>query len=146
MKQRCLSVARPWRFEPYPRLLGLVAVKTERMGTQEAMGQVGARDLGLQARDIEQTGGSPGVDKLLFGQPRPRTEVGEVALYGARPDAHELGRVSNGSAGGTKAARTSIWRCVACGERAPRRYPSLMRAAWPRRPIRLGPRWACRRL
>ena len=48
--------------------------------------------MGLQARDHEPPSSSPGIDQLLGGQARPRTQVGEVALHGAGADAHELGR------------------------------------------------------
>ena len=60
-------------------------------------------DLRLKARRLktwydEPTSGPSGVDQLLGGEARPRTQVGEVALRGTRPNAHELGGVLDGSA------------------------------------------------
>ena len=43
--------------------------------------------------------GPSSIDQLLGGKTRPRTEVGEVALHRARPDAHELGGGLDGPAG-----------------------------------------------
>jgi len=54
----------------------------------------------LQARHDEPSLGASAVDQLLGRKPRPRTEVGEVTLHGARPDAHELGRLLDRPAGG----------------------------------------------
>ena len=58
--------------------------------------------MGFQTRYEEPSGSSSGVDELLGGKTRPRTQVGEVTLHGARPDAHELGGVLNGSARGNE--------------------------------------------
>ena len=54
----------------------------------------------LETRDDEPAASPPGVDQLLGGKTRPRTQVGEVALHGARADADELGCVLDGSASG----------------------------------------------
>ncbi len=55
--------------------------------------------LGLEARHDKPTGGSSGVDQLLGRETGPRTEVGEVPFHSTWPDAHDLGRVSDGSTG-----------------------------------------------
>ena len=54
----------------------------------------------LKARDDESPGSSSGVDQLLGGQARPRSQVGQVALDGARSDADEFRRVRDRSASG----------------------------------------------
>jgi len=56
--------------------------------------------VGLQARDHKPTASPSGVDQLLGCKARPGTEVCEVALHGAGPNAHELGRVRDRPAGG----------------------------------------------
>ena len=48
---------------------------------------------GLRTRGDKSPSGSSRVDKLLGGKTRPRTQVGEVTFHGARPNAHEFGRV-----------------------------------------------------
>jgi hypothetical protein len=54
----------------------------------------------LKARDNEPSLGSSAVDQLLRDKARPRATVGEVTLHGARPDAHELGGLVDGTTGG----------------------------------------------
>ena len=48
------------------------------------------RTFGLETWDNEPPGCPTGVDQLLGREPRSRTQVGEVTLHGARPDAHEI--------------------------------------------------------
>ena len=55
---------------------------------------------GLQGRDDEPARGAPRVDQLLGREARPRPQVGEVTLHGARTDAHELGGVLDTPASG----------------------------------------------
>jgi len=54
----------------------------------------------LQGRHHKPPRGPSSVDERLGGKPRPRTQVGEVTLRGARSDAQELGRVLDGSTSG----------------------------------------------
>ena len=54
----------------------------------------------LQARNDEPAARPAGVDQLFRREAGPRTQVGEVTLHSARPDAHELGRVEDGSTSG----------------------------------------------
>jgi hypothetical protein len=56
--------------------------------------------MGLQARHDEASASPSGVDQLLGREARSRPQVGEVTLHGARPNAHELGRVLDRPAGG----------------------------------------------
>jgi len=65
------------------------------------LGELGAnRSARLQARDNEPTGSPSGVDQLLGAGAGPRTQVGGVTFDRPRPDAHEVGRVRDKSAGG----------------------------------------------
>jgi hypothetical protein len=56
----------------------------------------------LKARDNEPTRRPSGVDQLLGGETRSRSQVGEVALHRARSDSHEVSGVLDRSAGGDK--------------------------------------------
>jgi len=49
------------------------------------------RSARLQTRDDEPSSGPARVDQLIGGQASPRTQVGEVAFSGARPNADEGG-------------------------------------------------------
>jgi hypothetical protein len=49
--------------------------------------------MGFEARDPQAPFGSSGVDQLLGSEARPRTQVGEMTLHGARSDAHKVGSV-----------------------------------------------------
>jgi hypothetical protein len=82
--------------------------------------------MGLKARDDEPIGCPSRVDQLLGGKTRPRTQVGEVTLRGARPNAHKLRGVLDRPTGHHEGRKPSIWRCVGFGEGAPRRYLSLI--------------------
>ena len=53
----------------------------------------------LKARDNEPPGSPPDVDQLFGGETRFGTQVGEVALRGARSDGHQVGRVWDRPAG-----------------------------------------------
>jgi hypothetical protein len=55
-------------------------------------------DGGVQTRDNEPTAGGTDVDQLLGGEARLRPQVSEVALRGARSDAHELSRTRHRAA------------------------------------------------
>jgi hypothetical protein len=48
---------------------------------------------GFETRDDEPTGSPSGVDQLYGRETGLRTQVGEVALRGARLNAHQHGRV-----------------------------------------------------
>ena len=64
---------------------------------------IGAARLGSKLGTTNQPPASPpGVDQLLGRQPRPRTQVRQVTFDGARPDAHDFGRVWDGSASGNE--------------------------------------------
>ncbi len=52
----------------------------------------------FQGGDEEPASGTSSVDQLLEGQTRSRPKVTEMTLDGARPDAHQLGGVLDGSA------------------------------------------------
>jgi hypothetical protein len=58
----------------------------------------GARLVGLETRDNEPTLGPSTVDQLLGREAYPRTQVGQVSFHRTRPNAHEVGCVSDGSA------------------------------------------------
>ena len=62
------------------------------------LGDVSLRE--LQTRNDEPSGSSSCVDQLFGRKTRPRPQVGEVTLYGARSNAQERGRIQNGSASG----------------------------------------------
>lgn len=68
------------------------------LGGNDALGRF--RSLGFQTRDHQPTFSSSGVDELLSGETRFRTQVGEVTLDGAWTDANELGGVVDGSTSG----------------------------------------------
>jgi len=53
----------------------------------------------LQTRHHQSTLRPPAVDQLLGCEPGARSQVGEVALRRARPDADARGRISHGTAG-----------------------------------------------
>ena len=65
----------------------------QRVGTGSGL-------LRLETRDDEPTGGPSGVDQLYRRETGLRTQVGEVTFRSARPDAHELRSVPDGSTGG----------------------------------------------
>ena len=54
----------------------------------------------LEARHDQPPSGSSRVDQLLGGKARPRTHIGEVTFHSAWPNAYEVGRIRDGSAGG----------------------------------------------
>jgi hypothetical protein len=56
--------------------------------------------VGFESRDDQPPFGPAAVDQLLSSEARAGPQVGEVALRGTRPDAHELGRGPDGPAGG----------------------------------------------
>src|SRR3972149_6312524 len=58
------------------------------------------RASGLEARHEEPSFGPSAVDQLLGCKARPRAQISEVTLRGARPDAQSHGRVRDGSADG----------------------------------------------
>ena len=63
------------------------------------VGELGAdRSARLQTRDDEPSSSSSGVDELLGGETRSRTQVREVTFRSARPNAHQRGRVGDRSA------------------------------------------------
>ena len=46
-------------------------------------------DYGSRLGTTNHPSARPRIDQLLGGETRPRTQVGEVTLHGARPNAHE---------------------------------------------------------
>ena len=58
--------------------------------------------IGFKARDHEPSNRSPCIDRLLRAEARPRSQVGKMTLRGARPNAHQLGRIGDGSTNGNE--------------------------------------------
>jgi len=81
-----------FRRDSRPLALGHLRVIPGRMRSQTSAG--------LQTRHEEPPLGPPPVDQLLGREAGSGAQVGQVALRSARPDAHELGGVLDGSTSG----------------------------------------------
>jgi hypothetical protein len=76
---------------------------------------------GLKGVDDQPARSATDVDQLLGGQPGPRTQIGEVAFRGARPDARASSGMRYGSAGfNVGREHLQLASCRVLGEFAPK--------------------------